>query len=109
MTVPLQGPHTLRDRSKAGFGEIPDWGHAGRFLDCTVHAIRRTLMQHGSSCSGSAREMMVRLTLGGGFAPMRSSILCRSACSRKGESRRGDNASLACRARNDRKIYRIRA
>ncbi|MGQ0564677.1 MAG: ABC transporter substrate-binding protein [Gemmobacter sp.] len=72
-TVPLQGPHTLRDRSAAGFGEIPQWGHQGG----SSIALSRYSKNVDAAwlflqwvCS---KEMMVRLTLGGGFAPMRTS------------------------------------
>lgn len=72
-TVPLQGPHSLRDRADAGFGEIPDWGHQGG----SSIALSRYSKNVDAAwlflqwvCS---KETMVRLTLGGGFAPMRNS------------------------------------
>ncbi|MCY4209170.1 MAG: extracellular solute-binding protein [Roseovarius sp.] len=72
-TIPLMGPHSLRDRNDAGFGEIPDWGHQGG----SSIALSRYSKNIDASwlflqwvCS---KETMVRLTLGGGFAPMRNS------------------------------------
>ena len=73
MTVPLQGPHTLRPISEAGYGEIPQWGHQGG----SSIALSRYSKNVDAAwlflqwvCS---KEMMVQLTLGGGFAPMRIS------------------------------------
>ena len=73
MTKPLIGPHTLRNRADAGFGEIPDWGHQGG----SSIALSRYSKNVDAAwlflqwvCS---KEMMVQLTLGGGFAPMRNS------------------------------------
>ena len=73
MTVPLQGPHTLRPRDRAGVGEIPDWGHQG--------GSSIALSRHSRNIDAAwlflqwvcSKEIMTRLTLGGGFAPMRNS------------------------------------
>lgn len=72
-TVPLQGPHTLRPRSQAGFGEIPDWGHQGGSsiaLSRYSKNIDAAWLFLQWVCS---KDIMVRLTLDGGFAPMRTS------------------------------------
>ncbi|MEP6018354.1 MAG: extracellular solute-binding protein [Paracoccaceae bacterium] len=73
MTKPLIGPHSLRSRADAGFGEIPDWGHQGGSsiaLSRYSKNIDAAWLFMQWVCS---KEMMVQLTLGGGFAPMRNS------------------------------------
>lgn len=73
MTVPLQGPHTLRSRDDVGFGEIPQWGHQGGSsigLSKYSKNIDAAWLFMQWACS---REVMTRCTLGGGFAPMRNS------------------------------------
>ena len=73
MTKPLIGPHSLRSRADAGFGEIPDWGHQGGSsiaLSRYSKNVDAAWLFMQWVCS---KEMMVQLTLGGGFAPMRNS------------------------------------
>ncbi|MEM9710051.1 MAG: extracellular solute-binding protein [Pseudomonadota bacterium] len=73
MTIPLVGPNTLRDRADAGYGEIPDWGHQGGSsiaLSRYSKNVDAAWLFMQWVCS---KEMMVQLTLGGGFAPMRNS------------------------------------
>lgn len=73
MTVPLQGPNTLRGRNAAGFGEIPGWGHqGGSSIGLSKHSknVDAAWLFMQWACS---KEIMTRCTLGGGFAPMRNS------------------------------------
>ncbi len=73
MTVPLQGPHTLRSRDAAGFGEIPDWGHQGGSsiaLSKYSKNVDAAWLFLQWACS---KDIMTRCTLAGGFAPMRNS------------------------------------
>lgn len=73
MTAPLQGPHTLRSRDDAGFGEIPQWGHQGGSsiaLSKYSKNVDAAWLFMQWVCS---KDIMARLTLGGGFAPMRNS------------------------------------
>lgn len=73
MTVPLQGPHRIRPRSQAGFGEIPDWGHQGGSsiaLSRYSKNLDAAWLFLQWACS---KDIMTRCTLIGGFAPMRNS------------------------------------
>lgn len=73
MTVPLQGPATLRGRADAGFGEIPQWGHQGgssMALSKYSKNVDAAWLFLQWACS---KEIMTRCTLEGGFAPMRVS------------------------------------
>ena len=73
MTVPLQGPYRLRSRWAAGFGEIPQWGHQGGSsiaLSRYSKNVDAAWLFMQWVCS---KDIMTRLTLGGGFAPMRNS------------------------------------
>lgn len=72
-TVPLQGPHTLRARADAGFGEIPQWGHQGGSsiaLSRYSKNVDAAWLFLQWACS---KDIMTRCTLEGGFAPMRNS------------------------------------
>ncbi|MGC1427423.1 MAG: extracellular solute-binding protein [Albidovulum sp.] len=72
-TVPLQGPHTLRARGDAGFGEIPQWGHQGGSsiaLSRYSKNVDAAWLFLQWACS---KDIMTRCTLEGGFAPMRNS------------------------------------
>ena len=73
MTVPLQGPHTLRSAADAGFGEMPQWGHqGGSSIALSRHSknIDAAWLFMQWACS---QDIMTRCTLSGGFAPMRVS------------------------------------
>jgi multiple sugar transport system substrate-binding protein len=73
MTAPLQGPHKLRSTRKAGFGEIPQWGHqGGSSIALSRHSknIDAAWLFMQWACS---QDIMTRSTLEGGFAPMRIS------------------------------------
>jgi multiple sugar transport system substrate-binding protein len=73
MAPPLEGPASLRDRSKVGFGEIPNWGHQGGSsiaLSKYSKNIDAAWLFLQWACS---KDIMTRCTLAGGFAPMRNS------------------------------------
>ena len=70
---PIQGPNGLRPAADAGFGEIPNWGHqGGSVLGLSKYSknIDAAWLFMQWACS---KDIMVRCTLGGGFAPMRVS------------------------------------
>ncbi len=70
---PIQGKHGLRAVDKAGFGEIPNWGHqGGSILGLSKYSknVDAAWLFMQWACS---KDIMVRCTLGGGFAPMRIS------------------------------------
>jgi len=69
---PIQGKK-LRAAADAGFGEIPNWGHqGGSILGLSKYSknIDAAWIFMQWACS---KDIMVRCTLGGGFAPMRLS------------------------------------